>query len=78
MNELGLPRVFANTSSPTSPSYTDLMSVQTGEFDHFHRQEAVSSMTEYNTQREIVFYPGDNHLDPWNEREVRCQQFNIT
>lgn len=78
MNELGLIRVFANSSRPASPSYTDLLSVQTGEFDNFLHQEAVSYMTEYNTQREIVFYPGDDQLDPWNEGEVRRQQFNIT
>lgn len=78
MNDLGHPRVFANTSRPASPSYTDLQSVQTLEFDNFLYQEAVSYMTQYNTQREIVFYPGENQLDPWNEGEVRCQQFNIT
>ncbi|TWW75665.1 Transcription factor 7-like 1-A HMG box transcription factor 3-A, partial [Takifugu flavidus] len=45
----------------------------TGEFDNFLHQEAVSYMTEYNTQREIVFYPGDNQLDPWNEGEYLYQ-----
>ncbi|XP_029697826.1 lymphoid enhancer-binding factor 1-like isoform X2 [Takifugu rubripes] len=73
MNELGLIRVFANSSRPASPSFTDLLSVQSGEFDNFLHQEAVSYMTEYNTQREIVFYPGDNQLDPWNEGEYLYQ-----
>lgn len=78
MSEFGYPHVFANTSSPAFPSYTDLQSVQTGGFSNFLHQEAVSYMTEYNTQREILFYPEDNQLDPWNEGQVRCQQFNIT
>lgn len=75
MTELGHPRVLDNTSSPASPTYTDLESVQAAEVNNY--QGAASSMPGYNTQSETVFYPGDNQPEPWNEGQVRCQQFNI-
>lgn len=79
MNQNGNPHVFANTGSAVTPSYTDLRTMESGEFNnYFHQETTYNYMNQFNSQREFFFYPRNNQLDTWNDGQVSCQQFNIT
>lgn len=78
--ELAHTLAFADTSGPVSPpTFTDLRSIQTEEYDNFLQQGAASYMTEFNTEYvDTVLYTKDHQLEEWDQGEVRRQQFSIS